>query len=188
MHRMEYLLLSNFGSLYTIKSHSDLPSCTNKEIEHFTSTLTLFKLQESDSFPVEVENKDDPSHYFDRVITSLITWILVAVDLSPFLTSMCWESDFSFFHSFCSKIVPFTYFQREDQESWFICTRTYIKPFGVVLRSLCVTNLSIELLDTSGVLITYCLLRWRLYLPFESNIFLFHYTLIFDEGILATIK
>ena len=87
MHKLEYL--SEFGSLSTVKSHSTLPSGTNKEIGRFTLTLTVFKPQVSYSFPVEVEKAGGPFHSFGRVITSPIPWLLVAVDFSPSLPSNC---------------------------------------------------------------------------------------------------
>ena len=97
IHRLEGLLLSEFGSLSTIKSNYALSYCTIKEVEHFTFTLTLFKPQVSDSFPVEVEKAGGPSHSFGRVITSTIPWLLVAVDFSPSLPSTCREPAFPIF-------------------------------------------------------------------------------------------
>ena len=89
MHRLEDFLLSEFSSLSTIKSHSDLQYYTNTKIDRFTFNLTLFKPQVSDFFPVEVKKAGAPSHSFGRAITSTIPWILVDVVFSPSLPSTC---------------------------------------------------------------------------------------------------
>ena len=62
IHRLEGLLLSEFGRLSTIKSNYALPYCTIKEIDRFTFTLTFFKPQVTDSFPVEFEKAGGPFH------------------------------------------------------------------------------------------------------------------------------